>query len=93
MGGIAAIAPVAYVYGARLAMNRRMHFSLREKRAYGAHASDWFMAGPTGLEPATSTVTVWRSSQLSYDPLPMFERLFRWVKSRHLVTPVHSQRK
>jgi hypothetical protein len=26
------------------------------------------MAGPTGLEPATSTVTVWRSSQLSYGP-------------------------
>lgn len=27
------------------------------------------MAGPTGLEPATSTVTVWRSSQLSYGPV------------------------
>lgn len=26
------------------------------------------MAGPTGLEPATSAVTGRRSSQLSYDP-------------------------
>ncbi len=31
-----------------------------------AEADEWFMAEPTGLEPATSTVTVWRSSQLSY---------------------------
>ncbi len=31
------------------------------------------MAGPTGLEPATSTVTVWRSSQLSYGPFLSFK--------------------
>ena len=27
-----------------------------------------YMAGATGLEPATSTVTGWHSNQLSYDP-------------------------
>ncbi len=27
-----------------------------------------FLAGPTGLEPATSSVTGRRSNQLSYDP-------------------------
>ena len=35
------------------------------------------MAGPTGLEPATSDVTGRRSNQLNYDPAPFDETLNR----------------
>ena len=38
-----------------------------------------FMAGTTGLEPATSAVTGQRSNQLSYVPT----RLFRHLDIRH----------
>ena len=42
------------------------------------------MAEPTGLEPATSNVTGWRSNQLNYDPASGFSILdFRfWIGSR-----------
>jgi hypothetical protein len=30
------------------------------------------MVGPCGLEPQTSTVSRWRSSQLSYGPTDLF---------------------
>ena len=35
----------------------------------------WFMAGTTGLEPATSAVTGQRSNQLSYVPKKLFNNL------------------
>ena len=39
------------------------------------HCSNWFMAGTTGLEPATSAVTGQRSDQLSYVPRLFFNNL------------------
>ncbi len=42
-------------------------FECDEWRAmYRSPQGDWYMADPTGLEPATSSVTGKRSSQLSY---------------------------
>ncbi len=33
-----------------------------------SYSPEYFMAGLTGLEPATSSVTGWHSNQLSYNP-------------------------
>ncbi len=43
----------------------------------------FFMAGLTGLEPATSSVTGWHSNQLSYNPNYNNDKLFLnewWAK-------------
>ena len=36
------------------------------------------MAEPTGLEPATSNVTGWRSNQLNYDSAKLFSIIKTW---------------
>ena len=39
-----------------------------KKGTCGCRYLDFFLAGLTGLEPATSSVTGWHSNRLSYNP-------------------------
>ena len=43
-------------------------YDLSEQESWCASKELW-MAEPTGLEPATSSVTGWRSSELNYDSM------------------------
>ena len=43
-----------------------IHFTTE---AYFRHTQTKVVSGPTGLEPATSTVTKWYSNLLSYSPI------------------------
>jgi hypothetical protein len=52
---------------------RRVFGAQQKSRQVAAHES-FSLAGPTGLEPATSGVTGRRSNRLNYDPAFGFRR-------------------